>query len=224
MTRTLLLVGSPRGRMSTSTSLTNYLSAQLQEKGEETETLWITEHLGSQERTEKMLKAIRESDNIVLTAPLYDDCQPYNVIKTMELAAERGNLQGKQFIPIVNCGFPQVEQITLGTIPIYKMFAKKTEMNWTGSLAIGGGEALQGSSGKRLEDTGGAATKVMIELQKISEVITSGATYRDVEVLTFPKYFLHPWLGGIMLWINNRSWRAMAEKKGEKVDAKPYAK
>ena len=224
MTRTLLLVGSPRGRLSSSTSLTSYLSAQLQEKGEEPETIWITEQLVNQERTEKMLEAIREADNIVLTAPFYDDCQPYNVTKTMEQASETGDLQGKRFIPIVNCGFPQVEQITLGVMPIYKMFAKKTGMIWVGSLAIGGGEGLQGSAGKKLEEVSGAAEKVIIELQKVAEAITSGAIYGDIETLTFPKYFLQPWLGGVMMWMNNRGWRSMVEKKGKKVDARPYAK
>lgn len=224
MTHTLLLVGSPRGRMSSSTSLSNYLSNKLQEKGEAHETLWITEQLVSQDRTKKMLEAIRTADNIVLTAPLYDDCQPYNVTKTMELAAEMGDLQGKRFIPIVNCGFPQVEQITLGVMPIYKMFAKKTGMVWGGSLAIGGGEGIQGSAGKTLEDIGGAGNSIIAELQKIAEAITTDMSYKDVEVITFPKFLLQPWLGGLMMWINNRNWNTMAKKNGEKVDARPYAK
>jgi hypothetical protein len=224
MTCILLLVGSPRGRLSSSTSLTSYLSNQLQEKGETPKTLWITEQLVSMERTENMLEAIKEADYIVLTAPLYDDCQPYNVTKTMELAAEMGNLKGKRFIPIVNCGFPQVEQITLGVIPIYKMFAKKTGMNWIGSLAIGGGEGIQGSAGKTLEDIGGAADSIIAELKKIVDAITSDTLYQDVEVITFPKFLLHPWLGELMMWLNNRNWNSIVEKKGEKVDAKPYAK
>ena len=223
MIRTLLLVGSPRGRMSTSSSLAGYLAWLLQEKGQETETLWINEQLVSTERTELMMNSIQKAENIVLTAPLYDDCQPYIVTKTMELLGAQENLEGKRFIPIINSGFPQSEQITHAAIPIYKMFAIKTGLDWLGSLAIGGGEGLQGATGKTLNEAGGAADKVKTELQNIADAITSNTRYDDTEVLTIPKLMLNPSIRGIMIWMNNRGWKAMAKKNGEMVDAKPYA-
>jgi hypothetical protein len=223
MTRILLLVGSPRGRRSTSSSISTFLSSRLNDEGQEIETLWISEQLVTEERTKDMMEAIQNCDTLVLTAPLYDDCQPYIVTKTMELMGERGNLDGKRLIPIINSGFPQADQITAVAIPIYKLFASKTGLNWMGSLAIGGGEGLQGATGKSLEEAGGAAKNIIEELGKISKAIIANATYHDNEVITFPKFLLNPALGPVMAWINNRSWKAMAKKNGEKVDAKPYA-
>ncbi len=224
MTRTLLLVGSPRGRRSSSSSISAYLGERLDEIGHDNETLWISEQLITGERTKAMMDAIKNSDTIVLTAPLYDDCQPAIVTKTMELMGEMGNLDGKQFIPIINSGFPQVEQITLAAIPIYKMFAKKTGLSWKGSLAIGGGEGLQGAAGKTLEEAGGAAKQVMIELAKIADSITDNSDYGDNEAHTIPKFLIRPSIGKIMAWFNNRGWKAMADKNGGNVDSKPYAK
>jgi hypothetical protein len=169
-----------------------------------------------------MLDTIEQSDNIVLIAPLYDDCQPYYVTKTMELMAEQLNLEGKRFLVIINSGFPQPEQITYAAIPIYRIFSSKTGMNWIGSLAIGGGEGLQGASGKTLLEAGNAANNVIPELEKICEAIKSGTLYGEHQVLTFPRFLLNPLLGRIMIWMNNRGWKARVEKIGEKVDAQPF--
>jgi hypothetical protein len=133
------------------------------------------------------------------------------------------DLDDKQFIPIINSGFPQVEQIPYAAIPIYKMFATQTGMDWLGSLAIGGGESLQGSTGKSLEEAGGAANNIIAELQKIADAITTDSVYYDKETATIPKYLLKPSIGRVMAWMNNRNWKAMAEKNGKKVDARPYA-
>jgi hypothetical protein len=222
MTHTLLLVGSPRGRKSTSTSLANHLAAQLQEKAQTTETLWITEQLASPEKTKQMMDSIQKAHTIVLTAPLYDDSQPYIVTKTMELMEAQKNLEGKRFIPIINNGFPQPEQITHSAIPIYKLFAAKTGLNWIGSLAIGAGEGLQGATGKSLHEAGGAANTVIAELQKIAEAISTDTTYHDNETWIIPQFMLKPLLRDIIIWINNKSWKTMAKKNGENVDAKPY--
>ena len=63
MTRELILVGSPRGRLSSSTSIGNYLSKQLDDRGLETEMLWLREVLPSEERTAKMLESVRARAN-----------------------------------------------------------------------------------------------------------------------------------------------------------------
>ena len=120
MTGELILVGSPRGRLSSSTSIGNYLSKQLDDRGLETEMLWLREVLPSEERTAKMLESVGAADIIIVIAPLYDDCQPYLVTKTMELIADQGTVNAdKRFIPIVNCGFSEPQQITAVAIPIY---------------------------------------------------------------------------------------------------------
>jgi hypothetical protein len=73
MTGTLILVGSPRGRISSSTSIGNYLSEQLEGRGLKNETFWLREVLPSEERTSKMLESVKAANSIVVIAPLYDD-------------------------------------------------------------------------------------------------------------------------------------------------------
>ncbi|UCE42139.1 MAG: NAD(P)H-dependent oxidoreductase, partial [Candidatus Aminicenantes bacterium] len=124
MTRVLLLVGSPRGKKSNSTSVGSYLLNILDKRGLETETLWINRQLSDDEKRSQMLDAVDRADIIILTAPLYDDCQPYIVTRAMEaIAARLKNLGNKRFIPIINCGFPEPRHITAVAIAIYQKFA-----------------------------------------------------------------------------------------------------
>jgi multimeric flavodoxin WrbA len=147
MKRTLVLVGSPRGKKSTSTSLGKSLMDLFEKKGLEVEILWLNRQVKNEEGMAQLFEAIDRADIVVLTAPLYDDCQPSIVARAMEaIAGQKMSLENKRFIPIINCGFPEPEQITAVAIDIYHKFAKTTGFRWGGSLAIGGGEMLRGVS------------------------------------------------------------------------------
>ncbi len=224
MTRALLLVGSPRGKKSTSTSVGNYLLTSLQEKGLEISTLWINRQLAREEKIAEMLEAIDNTDIIILTAPLYDDSQPYIVIKTMELlVTQQKNLATKRFIPIINCGFFEVNQITAVAIPIYQQFASTVGLEWAGSLAIGGGEILQGKDGKQLDDLGRRANKVKNALKPIAEALATRTGYADKAIHAFPEFLGGRVIGRFVIWMNNRGWKKQAKKNGAEVDARPYA-
>ena len=161
--KALLLVGSPRGKGSTSYSIGTYLLGLLQEKGLGTNSLIVKNILTSDEKIAQMLEEINNSDVIILTAPLYDDSQPFIVIKIMELIySKEMNLDAKRFIPIINCGFFESEQITAVAIPIYHKFAKTVGFKWAGSIAIGGGEIFRGSQGKNLDEIGKMDDKMKI--------------------------------------------------------------
>ncbi len=87
------------------------------------------------ERLHEMLDAVDRADIVILTAPLYDDCQPAIVTKTMEaIAAQKKSILKKRFFPIINCGFPESEQITAVAIAIYHKFAISVGFKWAGSL------------------------------------------------------------------------------------------
>ncbi len=64
--------------------------------------------------------------------------------------------------------------------------------------------------------------KVITELQIIADAIATDTNYGDKVTLTIPEFLLNPLFGGIICWINNRGWKAMANNNGEKVDAKPF--
>ena len=169
-----------------------------------------------------MVDAIAKATHVIVIAPLYDDCQPYNVVRAQEIIAEcQINLENKQFLPIVNSGFGEPEQITEGTIQIYKKFASLVGFKWGGSLSIGGGEMLGGRYGKLLHEVSTFAKNAIAELEKITESIKSDATYPDTEIILIPGYFYKWPMKQLATSFNNRSWKKAAEKNGEQVDAKP---
>jgi len=222
MNKVLLLNGSPRGKKSTSAALGNYLFDLLKDMNFETKMLTNRNQINNEEKIEDLLKEIEEASYVILLTPLYDDCQPYNVLKIQEIILkQKMNLTNKLFLPIINSGFPEPEQITEGTIPIYKQFTSKTGFKWGGSLSIGGGEMLGGRYGKQLHEVGNFAKKAISELEKIAESLGSKDVYPDTELILVPGYFYKWPLKNLVTSMNNKSWKHVIEEKGEKVDAKP---
>lgn len=231
--RVLLLVGSPRGKKSSSTNLGAYLLTALQKKGLKTlQTQWIGHALRSQDKIQQMLEAIDEADIIILAAPLYDDCEPYIVIKTMELIAAHMKEQpeinkksnGKIFSVIVNCAFPELHH-NVTVLQIYRKFASDVGFHWGGSLAISAGEALQGRYGKSLDDVGSMAKKVKASLDRMADSFSEGSSPADEIMSVIPSFFYHgplSFLGSLFNWINKRMWASQAKKRGEDVSARPY--
>ncbi len=232
--RVLLLVGSPRGRRSTSTAVVSYLLNLMKLKGvEPLPVLWIGPILRTQEKISQLLEAVDAADVIVLAAPLYDDCQPYIVIKAMELiAAHQKELakaqkknDGKLFSVVVNCAFPE-EHHTQTVIRIYRKFAEDAGFRWGGSLSIRVGEALRGREGKTLDDVGSMAKKVKEALVRMADSLAKGSPSADETMSVIPEAFYRGpffFLGSFFIWLNNRGWAKLAKKKGEDVNARPYA-
>lgn len=224
MTKVLLLMGSPRGKKSSSNGISNYLEPLFQEKGLETEILFVRKHIGSKEKLSKMLDTIESADIIILTAPLYDDCQPFIVSKMMEsLIIQQRKIKGKLFIPIINCGFAKSHHITAVSISIYRRFVFEAEMKWGGSLAIGAGEGLQGRKGKQLDELGSMANNTRNTLQRMVETLAEGNDFQDEIVEIMPPIFHSRLLGWFFKRMNNRGWKKEAKKHGEAVDARPYS-
>jgi hypothetical protein len=231
--RVLLLVGSPRGKRSTSTAVGSYLLNLLKQKGLEPLTpLWIGHFLKSPEKIGEFLKAVEAADMIILAAPLYDDCQPYIVIKAMELLAahrrEQATTQnredGKLFSVIVNCAFPE-EHHPETVLRIYRRFAQNVGFLWGSSLAIRAGEALQGRQGKTLDDIGSMAKKVKESLVRMADSLSTGSRPADETMSVIPESFSRgplSFLGSFFVWFNNRGWAKEAKKRGEDVNARPY--
>lgn len=227
MTKVLLLIGSPRGRKSTSANVGNYILEKLKENGLETNSLLIRNQISNEEKISQMLEEIQEADLIILTSPLYDDCQPYIVIKTMEKILEKNmKLDDKKFIPIISCGFPEPHQISAVAIPIYRKFVKTVGLKWVGSLAIGGGEMfnrMMQESGKKLEDLGKVVEKLLNALNQIIEDLSSGNNYQDIELRILPDFWYNKIMVRIVSWMNTKGWKKMAKEKGAQVDAVPYS-
>ena len=84
MTKAFLLMGSPRGRKSSSNTICVYLQELFEKKGFECqEPIVLRSIVSADEKMNEMLATIEEADIIVLVAPLYDDTSPAIVVKTI---------------------------------------------------------------------------------------------------------------------------------------------
>jgi hypothetical protein len=144
----------------------------------------------------------------------------------METMASQGSkYENKSFIPVINSGFAEPFHITEVAIPIYHKFAKTVGLNWVGSLALGGGQMLQGADGKQLDESAGFGKKVMKALDRITEALVTGDSFGDeaLEIVSLKIYY-NRIMTKFMGWVNNRSWKKQAEENGGVVDAQPYAR
>lgn len=230
--RALLLIGSPRGIKSNSTSVGNYLVEALKKNGavEETKTIVLTKMIRSDEKLDEILDTIKNSDLIILASPLYDDTVSYVTLKTLEYIAEHQKTPGnedlyknKLLFPIANSGFPEPEQMEM-LLALLKNFASKTGFEWAGSLSVGSGQGLGGDRGKTLEEGGGMVKPVIEALNKIAYSLRE-EIYSDETVGLFPDLFFKWWFRPIMKFfvrMGNKGWKKTAKANGGNVKATPY--
>lgn len=219
--RVLLLIGSARQPRSTSESLGTYLIERLQGHGFETETLFIHRSLKSDDKKDALLAATNKADLIVMAFPLYVDCLPYLVIRTMELIAK--NRQGKEnqleqsLLCIINCGFPESHQNNTA-LSICHKFASETGFSCAGGLALGGGGTI---SGKPLAEVKGMARNVIKSLDMAADSIASGQPVPPEAIKLMAKPLIPKWL---YLLIAGRGWKKASKKYGvrKKLYDRPY--
>jgi multimeric flavodoxin WrbA len=149
----LLLLGSPKARPSTSAALGGYLMQQLEARNWQTQSLKLHPRLHEAGRQNDLLKAVNQSDLIILSFPLYNDTLPYHVTYALQLIAQNKatqvNPESQQLVVIVNNGFPEPHHNLLA-LEVCRRFARRCGLNWAGGFAVGGGEAL--SAGQPLQE------------------------------------------------------------------------
>ena len=85
----------------------------------------------------KDIKNIKKSNIIILSFPLYIDCLPSHFIKFL-INLEKNNINNKYIYVICNLGFYEGKQANIA-LKIIKNFCSRTNNNYMGGLAIGGG-------------------------------------------------------------------------------------
>jgi len=226
--KALLLVGSPRSK-STSELLGTYLIHKLQEKGIEMEKIQIYPLMKSDEGQKQLLSSIDRSDILILTFPLYVDSLPSLVTKALEMIWEhrrsQENPKKHQFVAISNNGFPEAHQNDTA-LAICRRFVKEAEMEWSGSLGVGGGEGIGFMSkllgGKPLDKLGFISKKERKSLDSIAEFLsTSGTIPQEVMELRttrpMPKW-MYILVGTIFEWRR----KAKKNKVWDRIYDRPY--
>jgi len=208
--RALLLVGSPRGKKSSSYALGSYLLVQLEAQGVQTETIYLYPALGSRERTQSLLEAVDAHDLIVLAFPLYVDNLPGPVIRSLELIAARcdGKPVRQAFAAIVNSGFPEASH-NQTALAICAKFAGQAGFAWAGGLALGAGEAIVG--GKPLEELSWRGRTIRASLDLAAQSLAIGNSIPAEAVALMAKERLPKRLFFIL---GNFGWKQRARKYG----------
>lgn len=209
MRTVLLLVGSPFGFRSTSSSLGSYLMDRLTEKGFTTNKAHIHRLVKSQEGIEELLHLVGIADLVVLTFPLYVDSLPAPIIKAMEIITkyreEAADTRRQKFIAISNSGFPEASQNLIAR-EICRCFAQRSGFEWAGGLALGMGPAIRR---KPLDEVGGMARNVKKALDLTARALSEEKAVPEEATKLMAKSIIPRTL---YVWMGNRGWKQQAKK------------
>jgi len=168
----LLLSGSPRGKMSTSYSLLEYLKTQLEGLGKSCELFISHKILRNEDDFDNFCDLLDDADYLVLAAPLYVDSLPSHVIETLTrlLKRKRNNSsdENPKFLAIVNNGFPEQQQNHLA-LQMCNQFAQEANLQWIGGVPFGGGAIIGGA---RLDSTGGRGRHARSAMDILAEALS----------------------------------------------------
>lgn len=226
--KTLLIVGSPRGRASVSSQFGGALLARLAARGSETEEIGVAEILRSSEVRHRFYRAADAADVVVVSFPLYVDQLPAPLIQTLELLADRrlgaqnatpwpGPLV-QRLVALVQCGFLESHQ-NGPAVEIMRQFARETGFVWAGGLAMGAGGAL---AGKKMDRAGGLVRNPVRAFDLAAAALAEGGLVPpEAEALMakplMPRWLYHP--------AANWGFRRLLKKHGAKARTydRPYA-
>jgi multimeric flavodoxin WrbA len=226
--KALLLVGSPKGKNSSSRSIGGYLLGKLAEAGLETEEMTVAAALQSTENQHRLHKAADAADLIIVAFPLYYDQLPAPLIQTLELIAERrkGTLVAspsagplvQKIAAIVQCGFPETRQ-NQPAVDIMRQFAKEAGFEWAGALAMGMGGAVGGRS---LEKAGGMLRNVVKAIDMAAASLAAGDGIPEQATALMAKPLMPRWL---YVLAANWGFKREIKKRGARgrVHHRPYA-
>lgn len=215
--KALLIVGSPKGKASTSYTLGRGLLGRLEAGGTEAVETTVGAALKSSEERHRLYKAADEADVIIVSFPLYVDQLPAPLIQVLELLADRKRgAQGatpwagpiaQRLVAVVQCGFPETHQ-TRPAVDIMRQFARETGFQWAGALALGMGGAV----GRRsLEKAGGMLRNVVKALDAAAASLLSGGLIPEEAEALAAKPLMSRRLYGL---IANWGFRSRLRKHG----------
>ena len=217
----LVLVGSPKGRNSSSFLLASKMAEGLRNHGASVREELVHSNLLSGDGTLRMLDTVVATDLLVFSFPLYVDSLPSSLTRLVELIAGRRAGAAVTGYPrlavIVQCGFPESRQCDTA-IGICRLFAERTGMRWSGALAMGMGGSLEGGFGK-LPGGGG---NILRALDMASESLAKGGDVPGEATKLFATPLMPRWMYTLF---GNLGWRMRMRKDraGTPLAHRPHA-
>lgn len=208
--RALLLVGSAKARgTSVSEAMGQALLDRLAASGWDTATGHLAEmvKLGRPD-VQELSELLEAVDLCVLATPVYIDCLPALVLAALDrLGAPEVWERRPVFVPIVQCGFPELTHTVLA-LEVLAAAAEARGLRWGGHLACGAGPALEGRS---LAEPNGPATHVVRGLDLAAAALDRGEPVSVEASAEFGVSTMPDWLYRTM---GNVGWVARAWQHG----------
>jgi hypothetical protein len=179
--------------------------------------------LSSETGKEELLQATDRCRCLVLAFPLYVDCLPALMVKTLEWVAERragrADRVPTRLVTIVNCGFPEAHQ-TETALRICRRFAAEVGFEWAGALALGAGETIHG---RPLDDVKGMARNVIRSLDLAAAALAEDKPVPQKAVRLMAKPMIPRWS---YLLLGTRGWKQAAKRHEtrDRLQDRPYSR
>jgi len=204
--RALLLVGSPKTRKSTSNSLGGYMFEQLEARSIQTETIYLHTVMRNPQKMQALMEAVEAADLVTLAFPLYVDTLPAPVIEALECITAHRQVRDPShrqfFTAIANCGFPEAYQ-TATALANCETFARQVGFEWAGSLALGGGEMINGAV---LADGGGKTIRMRKALELAADGLAPSSAIPKAARGGLAKPIIPHWLYWLTGWLRWNRW------------------
>ncbi|MGF1510956.1 MAG: NAD(P)H-dependent oxidoreductase [Myxococcota bacterium] len=207
--RACLVVGSPRPRgRSTSESLARELMKRLQTAGVDCDLFYASSASRAGAEQEALMKALSDSELLVLASPIYVNSLPSPVTALLEGIGERFPRDGHlHMAALLNCGFPEAMHCHLA-FRVCKAFCRRTGILWLGALEVGGGGVVDG---RPLSDVGDPVKGLARGLDETAQALARGEPIPQSAREAASQPLLQPWLYRV---IGNIGWLMAGIKAG----------
>jgi hypothetical protein len=227
--KALSIIGSPKGKKSTSYALARRLTSRLEGAGWEVEEIIAAAVPQSKEERRRLCRAAAAADLIVTSFPLYVDQLPAPLVQALELVADQRKRGAADTVPgagprvqkiagIVQCGFPETLQ-NRPAVDILRRFSREAGFEWGGALALGMGGAL---GGRPLEKASGLVRNVVQAVDAAGASLAAGGDIPEGAAGLMARPLMPRWLYNLAA---NWGFRSRLKKNGMRKRAhdRPYA-
>ncbi len=217
----LLLSGSPRGNVSTSSILLEYLQTQLETLGKSTMLMVAHKLVRNTADYDEFMFQLAEADFFILAAPLYVDSLPSHILEIFTRISKERRSQNQapktKFVALVNNGFPEYHQNQLA-LDICHQFAHEAKLDWVGGIPIGGGPILGRSP---LASSGFRGKHARLALEMLAQALSEDKAIPKECIDTINKIVIPKWM---YLKMAHMGWRIRSgsNKVRGQLHAQPY--
>jgi hypothetical protein len=196
----LVLVGSPKGKISVSHILSQYLADRLSLGCSQVGLRFLAVSRKTPDSYELLLQSMAGADVLAFVFPLYADQLPSGLVETLERYSQyredHPEVRTQSVAAIVNCGFPEPEH-NRGALNVLKRFTEIRGLRWLGGLSLGGGGIVDAE--RPLTEQGGRVRRITRALDLTATALQEGwpvpeEAERLASRLIIPR-FLYRWIG-----------------------------